>query len=59
MTPSTLNESDSDASESKVRRMRDRIYGPCTDLTWWGCKDWWMRQDEVKWLEEQVERMGE
>lgn len=47
---------DTVAREVAVREIRDRIYGPTTDVAWYGCKDYWMKEDEVKWLEEQCAR---
>jgi hypothetical protein len=40
--------------ESKVRKMRDKVYGrPTTDANWDACKNGWMHPEAVKWLEEQ------
>jgi hypothetical protein len=42
-------------SEIEVRRLRDNIYGSSADASfheknWQGCKEIWMRPDEIKWL---------
>lgn len=40
-----------------MRKLRDNIYGPnpknCTDEGWEHCKENWMREDAVIWLENQ------
>ncbi len=37
-------------SESEVRKLRDNIYGPCTDKNWEECKVHWMHEDAIEWL---------
>jgi len=40
--------------ESKVRAMRDKVYGvPTTDGNWDACRNGWMHPESIKWLEEQ------
>jgi hypothetical protein len=36
--------------EAEVRRLRDNIYGPCTDNNWENCKDKWMQPERIQWL---------
>lgn len=40
-------------TETQVRAMRDQLYdNPSTDANWDGCKDNWMKPEEIRWLQE-------
>lgn len=44
--------------ESAIRAMRDRVYGLKTsDKNWDGCKDFWLEEGQVKWLEDECARL--
>ena len=40
--------------ESEVRRLRDIIYGKSTDKCWNGCKENWMKPENIEWLQYEV-----
>lgn len=42
-------------SENEIRELRDRVFGiPSTDNNWIGCRENWMRPENVRWLREAV-----
>lgn len=42
-------------TEAAVRAMRDAVYVvPCTDGGWAGCRENWMRPENVQWLRDRL-----
>lgn len=50
-------------SEEEVRKLRDNIYGPCSDSNWEQCSKpfvdtktgyhgGWLREENIKWLKD-------
>jgi hypothetical protein len=50
--------SETNLSESEVRVLRDKVYGPSTDAGWDACKDNWMREDSILWLKNEARKIG-
>lgn len=48
----------SEFTEAAIRRMRDTIYGPCTDKNWEACKHNWFRADSIEWLIKELNKLG-
>ena len=42
-------------SEAEVRAMRDAVFiDPSSDNNWEGCRERWMRPENIKWLRERI-----
>ena len=40
-------------TEEEIRALRNKVYDQTTtDKNWDCCKEYWLREDEVKWLKE-------
>jgi hypothetical protein len=40
-------------TEEQIRALRDKVYDQqTTDKNWECCKEYWSREDEVRWLQE-------
>lgn len=45
-------------TEKEVRTMRDKVYGQrSTDDNWLGSKDFWMKEEEIQWLEAMAQKI--